>query len=74
MIGRYNVSRPGECTKEVFSSSKVVSSFTLSEKRSPVRCLRISSVFFGLLNANSLLVMRLYAYFGGFANWLGRHT
>ncbi len=27
-----------------------------------------------LLNANSLLVMGLCAYFGGFANWLGRHT
>ncbi len=26
-------------------------------------------MFFGLLNANGLLVMRLCAYFGGFANW-----
>ncbi len=29
----------------------------------------IVRVFFGLLNANSLLVMRLCAYYGGFANW-----
>ncbi len=26
-------------------------------------------MFFGLLNAKRLLVMRLCAYFGGFANW-----
>ncbi len=27
-------------------------------------------MFFGLVNANSLLVMGLCSYFGGFANWL----
>ncbi len=26
-------------------------------------------MFFGLLNANCLLVMRLCAYYGGFADW-----
>ncbi len=63
LIGRVNGSRSGALRswmKEALSSSRLISTLTVGEARSPVSSLRIRHESLGVLNASNLLVtMRL---------------
>ncbi len=61
LIGRVNGSRSGALRswmKEALSSSRLISTLTVEETRSPVSNLRIRHVSLGVLDASNLLVTR----------------